>query len=30
LGNMEDFSTEKLPLLIETMRHAAAKCENFN
>ena len=30
LGNMEDFSTEKLPLLIEAMRHAAAKCENFN
>ena len=30
LGNMEDFSTEKLPLLIKAMRHAAAKCENFN
>lgn len=30
VGNLEDFSNEKLPLLTDTMRHAAQECENFN
>ena len=30
VGNLEDFSNEKLPLLTDAMRHAAQECENFN
>ena len=29
VGNMEDFSGQKLPLLIKAMRHAAEMCENI-
>ena len=30
MGNVEDFSNDKLPLLSRTMRRAARECENFN
>ena len=30
VGNLEEFSNEKLPLLTDAMRHAAQECENFN